>query len=89
MSTPFGTRGHFYESWQNGGDSWDRISVPATQCPRISKEFLEEERRSMGEWWFEQEYMCQFKESVDSVFSHEVVMAAMSDEIRPLFEVAQ
>jgi hypothetical protein len=31
-----------------GGEEWFRMSVPATDCPRIGKDFLEEERRVMG-----------------------------------------
>ncbi len=29
-------------------------------CPRISEEFLAEEKRNMGEWWYAQEYGCVF-----------------------------
>ena len=47
MSTPFGTRGWWYEAWESS-EPWERYEVPATMCPRISAEFLEEERRSMG-----------------------------------------
>jgi Terminase large subunit, T4likevirus-type, N-terminal len=49
MSTPFGRRGHFFDVWQSGGGDWQRISVPATDCPRISAEFLRRERESMSE----------------------------------------
>ena len=84
MSTPFGKRGHFWREWDEGR-GWQRVEVPATQVPRISSEFLEEERGSMGEWWYSQEYMCQFRESTDAVFSHEQVMGALSDEIQPLW----
>jgi hypothetical protein len=85
MSTPFGKRGHFWKEWSEG-KTWRRVEVPATQVPRISPEFLEEERAAMGLWWYEQEYLCQFKEAVDSVFTHEQVMAALSDEVKPLFQ---
>jgi len=84
MSTPFGKRGHFWNEW-NAGTTWQRVEVPATAVPRISETFLEEEHNSMGAWWFEQEYLCQFKESTDSVFSHAAVMGALSDEVTPLF----
>lgn len=84
MSTPFGKRGHFWNEWSTG-TSWQRVEVPATAVPRISQAFLDEERSSMGLWWFEQEYLCQFKESTDSVFSHDAVMGALSDEVTPLF----
>lgn len=84
MSTPFGRRGHFWREWSEGA-AWNRVEVPATQVPRISAAFLEEERLSLGSWWFEQEYLCQFKESTDAVFSHDTVMGALSDDVQPLF----
>ena len=34
--------------------------MPATECPRIPKEFLEEERGQLGGLWFRQEYLCEF-----------------------------
>ena len=83
MSTPFGKRGHFFDEWENEG--WEKILVDATECPRISTEFLEEEKRSMGDWWFKQEYMCEFVDSIDQVFSHESIMRAISSEVEPLF----
>jgi hypothetical protein len=84
MSTPFGKRGHFWEAWDKG-DSWQRVRVPATEVPRISAAFLEEERTALGDWWFRQEYLCEFVEATDSVFSYEHVTAALSDEVAPLF----
>jgi hypothetical protein len=85
MSTPFGRRGHFYDVWQSGGEAWHRISVPATACPRISPEFLTQERESMSEWRFRQEYMCEFVETVDQIFSYDVIRAAFDADVKPLF----
>ncbi len=85
LSTPFGKRGVFYREWTEGA-GWERYEVPASRCPRIPAAFLDEERRSIGEWWYAQEYECRFMEAVDSVFSHELVSAALSDEVAPLFE---
>jgi hypothetical protein len=87
MSTPFGKRGHFFNEWTDGGDTWERIQITATDCPRISPEFLEEERQALGDWWFRQEYMCEFVETVDQVFSYDLVTAAIDEEIQPLFEL--
>lgn len=84
LSTPKGKRGIFYEAWSNG-KGWERYEVPATECPRISAEFLEEERRSLPERVFRQEYMCSFEETEDSVFGYEVVQGAITDEVAPLF----
>jgi hypothetical protein len=85
MSTPFGKRGHFFKEWTDGGDAWERVEIPASWCTRITREFLQEERRALGDWWYRQEYECQFVETVDQVFSYEDVHAALSDEITPLF----
>src|SRR5262249_45751232 len=49
LSTPFGKRGFFYEAWAHGGDDWQRIEVRADAVPRITPEFLAEERRTLGE----------------------------------------
>ncbi len=85
MSTPFGKRGFFWEEWTKGGDLWERVAVPATECARIHPSFLEEERRSLGERWFRQEYLCEFLEAEDVLFRREMVERAFSDEIKPLF----
>lgn len=85
MSTPFGKRGHFYETWEDGGEAWERIRITAHDCPRISAAFLADERRAQGDWWYSQEYLCEFKETVDGVFTHEQVMGAFSSDVAPLF----
>jgi hypothetical protein len=84
LSTPFGKRGFFFEEWHGSG-SWERVRITAEQCPRIPAAFLQEERRALGERWYRQEYECSFEETVDQVFSHADVMAAMTDDVRPLF----
>jgi hypothetical protein len=84
LSTPFGKRGWFHDEWHGDGD-WHRVKVTADQCPRISKEFLAEERRALGDRWYLQEYGCEFSECIDAIFSYADIMAAMSDEVKPLF----
>ncbi len=59
MSTPNGRRGHFFEAWERGGESWHREEVPCWDVPRIPRPFLEEQRRVMGEF-FRQEFECAF-----------------------------
>lgn len=82
MSTPFGTRGFFYEAWR-GDESWERYEVPATLCPRISPAFLEEERRTMGDWWYQQEYTCVFLDAQTQAFRREDIDRAFTEEIEP------
>ena len=82
LSTPFGTRGWWYEAWENGGSTWERYEVPATKVPRISPEFLAEERRTLGEWWFEQEYMCRFLDAETQAFRREDIDRAFEEEVQ-------
>ncbi len=84
LSTPYGKRGVFHEEWESGRE-WDRYEVKATDCPRIPTAFLEEERRALPRRVYRQEYECSFEEMEDSVFSHEDVQAAISDEVTPMF----
>jgi hypothetical protein len=77
MSTPWGRTGFFHEVWMYGGPRWMRVSVPATECPRISAEFLEEERESLGAGWFEQEYLCEFRDQAGVWFARGVVEQAL------------
>lgn len=80
LSTPYGRRGWWFTAWQYSGDGWQRIEVPAEQCPRISPDFLVDERRALGRWWFEQEYHCAFLDSADAVFREADVRACFDDE---------
>jgi hypothetical protein len=84
MSTPFGKNGFFHEAWEYGGDEWFRMSVPATECPRIEKDFLEGERKAMGTAWFEQEFLCSFVENGTTMFGRDAVEAALDDDVEPL-----
>lgn len=85
MSTPYGKRGFFYENWAHGGPQWLKVTVPATDCPRIDKAFLEEQRGAMGAEWFRQEYLCEFVCGSGSVFDMALIEAAMDDTVEPLF----
>src|SRR5215217_65299 len=87
LSTPFGKRGVFYREWTEG-EGWERFEVPATEVPRISPEFLEEEREALPSWVYRQEYECSFEETEDQVFTTEMVERAVSSEVTPLFRTS-
>lgn len=70
MSTPFGKQNHFFKIWDQERDIWQWFEIPAEQCPRITKEFLEEEMRTNP--WFEQEYHCKFMDTEGSIFSSDL-----------------
>lgn len=59
LSTPFGQRGFFYQEWVGTGP-WKRVRVAWHHCPRITAQFLAEERRALGDHWVRQEYECEF-----------------------------
>jgi hypothetical protein len=82
LSTPYGTRGWFFEAWRSE-QPWERFEVPATACPRIAPEFLAEERESMGEWWFRQEYCCEFSDAETQPFRREDIDRAFDEEVQP------
>jgi len=83
MSTPFRKRGFFYTAWRHGGPEWHKIRVPATECPRISRDFLERER-STQRGAFDMEYMCEFREEGFSVFSRDLVERAIDPSLKSL-----
>lgn len=85
MSTPFGKRGFFWETWERGGDLWTRITVRATECARISPAFLEEERARKSDRMFRQEYLCEFVDSDDSLFREDDIAACIRRDVPVLW----
>lgn len=99
LSTPWGKRGFFHDIWMAGDpdwwswpwwdkdyptDSWNRISVPAQHCPRITEEFMAAEKEKMPPWFFKQEYMCEFAETQNSVFSYDDIQAMFTPSVKKL-----
>jgi hypothetical protein len=85
LSTPAGKRGVFHDTWHNGDPAWTRISVPASQCPRITPEFLAEERKALGETRFQEEYELAFLDSGMAAFPSDLIDKCFRDDIRPLW----
>jgi hypothetical protein len=81
LSTPFGTRGWWYEAWRSS-EPWERYEVPAAECPRISPAFLEEEHRTMGDFWYAQEYTCQFLAALSQAFLRSEIDTAFTEEVQ-------
>lgn len=79
MSTPFGKRGWWSSAWHDGGTVWRRVRITADQCPRIAPAFLAEEWESLGDWWFAQEYGCEFIDADSQAFRSEDVEAASGE----------
>ncbi|RTI04502.1 hypothetical protein CSW30_13240 [Thermus scotoductus] len=62
ISTPAGRRGWFWREWHEGGEYWHRVRVSAFEVGRFPPDFLEGERRRLGERMFRQEYLVEFVE---------------------------
>jgi hypothetical protein len=80
LSTPRGKRGHFWKEWSEGGDTWARYEVKAADVSRIDPEFLAQERRSLGEFLYLQEYENLWLDSDTQLIATDLVQAAMCDD---------
>jgi hypothetical protein len=73
LTTPAGKIGWFYDQWI-AADDWTRVRVNASECPRISKEFLAEEMRRLGPSVFSQEYDLEFVDASDAMWSADALV---------------
>jgi hypothetical protein len=83
LSTPYRKRGFFYRTWLHPGDEWHKVLAPVTECPRISQDWIEEER-SQQRKNFAMDYMCEFQDDGQSLFSREAVERALDATVKPL-----
>jgi hypothetical protein len=90
LSTPAGKRGFFWSAYTEGGrvapDTWEKYTVKAAECSRISAEFLQEERLALGARFYMQEYECSFEENEAAYFSYDEIHDAISGDVPPLFD---
>lgn len=84
LTTAAGKSGWFYQAWTKS-DDWHRVQVAASDCPRISKEFLAEELRELGAAKFSQEYNLEFLDADGAAFPVAVIDAAFSKKVLPLW----
>ena len=84
LTTPYGRRGWFYECWEHG-EGWHRTKITAHDCPRIAPDWLDNERRMLGEWQYKQEFLCEFVDTEEQFFSGELIEAALRDTGGPLW----
>lgn len=78
LSTPCGRRGFFFEEWTKGA-GWERVKVTAYDCPRISDEWLEEEKATLGPLVFSEEYLCEFQDAAWALWPTEYLDQLFND----------
>ena len=66
LSTPRGNSGFFYEAFKS--NEFTTYHVTSEECPRISKEFLKEERKRMTKLQYAQEYLAEFLDNLQQFF---------------------
>lgn len=85
LSTPNGQRGAFFAAYTDHRADWAWVEINATQIPRISPAFLDQERRALGDRVWKREYMTEFSETDGALFDLAQIQACMSESVRPLF----
>jgi len=85
LSTPNGPSGFFYDIWEDPNSGFRRFRIPASDCPRITPDFLATERLILGDVMFRQEYHCEFLAGPHTLLSLEVLEAAIDPNVMPYF----
>ena len=85
LSTPWWSRGWWYEAWQKIDPDWLKVKVTAAECSRIDPKWLASERAEIGEIAYQSEFCCEFLDSGASIFSDELIAAAFDNDIEPLW----
>ena len=77
-STPNGTSGFYYREWNNPRYKL-RKRVPWWECPRISKESIEQKRMLYGEAYVKQEYECEFLDDISALFTENALKESIDE----------
>ncbi len=81
LSTPFGSRGWWWQAYRDRVlENWEYHEIPVTQCPRADLDKVAAQRREYGDWWYQQEYLCQFKEASGALFREEDIQGLFVPE---------
>lgn len=79
LSTPWGKQNYFYRAFMDPAFSTHKI--PSTECPLISEEFLEEQRRSMTKAAFAMEFEAEFIEEATAYFPMELIKSCVDPDL--------
>jgi len=81
LSTPRGNEGFFYDCFFS--DEFTTFHVYSRDCPRISEEFLESERKRMTKLQFKQEYEAEFLDQVQQFFPKALIDSVTGAQFLP------
>jgi len=71
LSTPRGNEGFFYDCFQT--EEFHHIHIKSIDCPRITEEFLDQEKKRMTKLQYCQEYEAEFLDSLQQFFSKSLI----------------
>jgi len=72
LSTPRGNVGFFYDCCQDK-ENYHEIHVKSEACPRITKDFLDQQRKALTKLQFAQEYEAIFLDALQQLFSLDLI----------------
>jgi Terminase large subunit, T4likevirus-type, N-terminal len=84
ISTPHRKLGFFHDIYHAGGDQWIRIHATLQDSRHHNQELIERQRLELGDEWFRQEYMAEFTNQGQGMFTLEMIEACFSDEVEEL-----
>jgi len=79
-STPAGTTGFFYKEWHNA--DFEKFEMETRQCTRVSKEWLQNEKKRMSKAQFAQEYEGKFSDMAAGLIRSELLYPCISEDIK-------
>lgn len=78
LSTPRGNEGFFYDCFQT--EDFYQIHIKSEECPRITQDFLDQEKKRMTKLEFCQEYEAEFLDSLQQFFSRELIVSCFNED---------
>ena len=78
-STANGRQGHFYIIGTSEDTDWQRLTVPASACPRIPAAFLATEKLRMDSHTYGQEYCCEWGENEAALWGEDLIESIFSE----------
>lgn len=64
---------------------WQKIFAPITYAPQLPLAYIAQERQSIPDLWFRQEWLCEFVDLEGVVFAWDDLVQALSSEVSPLY----
>lgn len=83
LSTPYDREHIFYRAFND--PTWSIYHLPSSVNPLISKEFLEEQKRLVGETNYKQEYEAQFVDDVNAYFPMTLVRPCIDNDLPEMY----